>query len=300
MGESDFLLSSDQLDVNTVIEDFFSEKLDFCTDVNPDSFEALRELGFFLMPIPENLGGLGMGSVSLDLAFRLCGKHLCRAPVQEHLYSLVIAATKTELSDYVSTRTATLNLNIGIPNTEQCDSLVVLSDNKLKIFEISDIPLETAKSMDKSRSYSLAKDLDLKPFAEHDLSEDQSILFSLCVCSELCGLSQEALELSVSWSKERKQFGKPIGSFQALQHKIADMHLKVEKLAATVRFAFWLTDNDKSQLAQAASSAIILARTHATEVIENAIQVHGGIGFTEEHKLHHYLRRAHTLRCYIS
>ncbi|HQH28754.1 MAG TPA: acyl-CoA dehydrogenase family protein, partial [Oligoflexia bacterium] len=93
----------------------------------------------------------------------------------------------------------------------------------------------------------------------------------------------------------RIQFGRAIGSFQAIQHRAADMHLKAEQAAALVRFAFWCLENDRRQFLLTANAA----KGYASEVVpwiaEQAIQCHGGRGMSSDSGLHLYLRRARVL-----
>lgn len=110
--------------------------------------------------------------------------------------------------------------------------------------------------------------------------------------AELFGAMARALDLTVEHVKTRTQFGAPIGSFQAVQHLLADMKLRVDQAGTLGRFAAWCAASDPSQLIHAAYAAKGFAAEHAPKVIEKAIQVHGGMGFTFEFELHLYLRRA--------
>ena len=112
--------------------------------------------------------------------------------------------------------------------------------------------------------------------------------------AELAGLGAEVLRQSVEFVKTREQFGRPVGSFQAIQHKLADMHVAVEQTRALARFAAWCADNGDAQFREAALAAKAFASDEIPLVIEAAIQAHGGMGFTFESDLHLYLRRAQT------
>ena len=117
----------------------------------------------------------------------------------------------------------------------------------------------------------------------------------LACVAELVGVGQRVLEMTVEYVKTRQQFGRPIGSFQAIQHKLADMSLHVEQATSLGRFAAWAADNDPAQLSSAALAAKGFASEVIPVVVEQAIQAHGGIGFTYEYDLHLYLRRARLL-----
>ena len=119
-------------------------------------------------------------------------------------------------------------------------------------------------------------------------------LASAALAAEQIGGADQCLTMSVGYAKERVQFGRPIGSFQAIKHKLADMHIEIELAKSAVRHAAWLADHQASELPAAAS----LAKAYASEAYWHAavetIQTHGGIGFTWEHDAHLYYKRAKT------
>ena len=114
----------------------------------------------------------------------------------------------------------------------------------------------------------------------------------VCVSAELCGVAQRALEMSVDYAKTRQQFGRPIGSFQGVSHKCADMLVLTESAKSLTYFAAWAIDNDAPEAAMAAAMAKAYAGDAARQVTAMGIQVHGGIGFTWEHDMHLYFKRA--------
>jgi alkylation response protein AidB-like acyl-CoA dehydrogenase len=115
---------------------------------------------------------------------------------------------------------------------------------------------------------------------------------TVAVCAELVGLVQRVLDLSVDYAKTRQQFGRPIGAFQAVQHQCADMLLMTESTRSAVYYAAWSLSANAPDAARAIAIAKAYASDAARDVCHRAIQVHGGIGFTWEHDLHIYLKRA--------
>jgi alkylation response protein AidB-like acyl-CoA dehydrogenase len=115
---------------------------------------------------------------------------------------------------------------------------------------------------------------------------------AVALCAEMCGGAERVLEMSVEYAKVRVQFDRPIGSFQAVQHKCAHMSMLVESAKAATYHAAWAVGHD----AAAAPLAAAMAKSHASDayriVTGEAIQIHGGIGFTWEHDLHLYFKRA--------
>jgi len=112
------------------------------------------------------------------------------------------------------------------------------------------------------------------------------------VCAELVGTAQRALDMAVQYANTRIQFGKPIGSFQAIKHKCVDMLMMVENARSLTYYACWTVSERAADAAQAVAMAKAYASDMAKVVTSEAIQVHGGIGFTWEHDIHLFHRRA--------
>jgi len=117
-------------------------------------------------------------------------------------------------------------------------------------------------------------------------------LASVALAAEQAGGARRCLEMSAGYARTRFQFGRPIGSFQAVKHKCADMLVRVELAEATAREAARLADEAAAEFPVAAATAhICCSQAYMFAAAEN-IQVHGGIGFTWEHPAHLYFRRA--------
>ncbi|WP_019416248.1 acyl-CoA dehydrogenase family protein [Paenisporosarcina sp. TG20] len=124
---------------------------------------------------------------------------------------------------------------------------------------------------------------------------DFSRISDLLFAAELLGISQETLKMTLEYSKERKQFGVEIGKFQAIKHMLADMHLLCESSKVSVEFGAWTLENMGEDYEIISSISKAYSSDAATRIVENSIQVHGAIGFTWEHDLHFYLKRAYRL-----
>lgn len=115
---------------------------------------------------------------------------------------------------------------------------------------------------------------------------------TVALCAEMIGGAQRVLDISVAYAKERVQFGRPIGSFQAVKHKCAEMMLQVESAKSAAYYAAWAVDEDAPE----APLAVSMAKAYCSDAFRNTagegIQVHGGIGFTWEHDMHLYFKRA--------
>jgi alkylation response protein AidB-like acyl-CoA dehydrogenase len=113
--------------------------------------------------------------------------------------------------------------------------------------------------------------------------------------AEMLGAARRCLDMAVGYAKVREQFGQPIGSFQAIRHKCSEMLLEVENSHSAVYYAAWAQDAKAEDHELAASVAKAYVGDASRKVCGEAIQVHGGIGFTWEYDLHIYFKRAKAL-----
>jgi alkylation response protein AidB-like acyl-CoA dehydrogenase len=112
------------------------------------------------------------------------------------------------------------------------------------------------------------------------------------LAAEMVGGMQRTLDITVEYAKMRKQFGKPIGTFQAVQHQCADMYLETESSRSAVYYAGWALEENSPDASTAVSIAKMYASDAARTVGNRGIQIHGGMGFTWENDVHLYYRRA--------
>jgi hypothetical protein len=112
------------------------------------------------------------------------------------------------------------------------------------------------------------------------------------IAAEMVGTARRIFDMALAYAKERKQFDVPIGSFQAIQHKLADMSLALERATAAVHYAAMTIDGNDPERTRASHVAKAAAGEAARRILKDGIQIHGGIGYTWEHDLHLYLRRA--------
>jgi alkylation response protein AidB-like acyl-CoA dehydrogenase len=115
---------------------------------------------------------------------------------------------------------------------------------------------------------------------------------TVALCAEMVGGAEKAMEMCVDYGKTRVQFGRPIGSFQAVKHKIADMKVWVENAKSVVHYAAWAVERNTPEASRAASMAKAYCSEMYTRVTADGIQVHGGVGFTWDHHMHLYFKRA--------
>jgi Acyl-CoA dehydrogenase, C-terminal domain len=112
------------------------------------------------------------------------------------------------------------------------------------------------------------------------------------IAAEMTGTARRIFDMALAYAKEREQFDRPIGSFQAIQHKLADMSLALQRATAAVQYGAMTCDAAAGDRTLACHSAKAAAGEAARRILKDGAQIHGGIGYTWEHDLHLYLRRA--------
>ncbi|HKW95422.1 MAG TPA: acyl-CoA dehydrogenase family protein [Methylomirabilota bacterium] len=115
---------------------------------------------------------------------------------------------------------------------------------------------------------------------------------TVALCAEMCGGAQKVLDMTVEYAKIRQAFGRPIGSYQGVKHRAADMLVDVENSKSITYYAAWALDEGVAEAPLAVSMAKAYVSDAYRRVAAAGIQLHGGIGFTWEHDLHLYFKRA--------
>jgi alkylation response protein AidB-like acyl-CoA dehydrogenase len=178
--------------------------------------------------------------------------------------------------------------------------LVATADGRRHIVETGQdgVSIERESSIDPTRFvYSVAFDgvevADDRTLPAEGL-DYYAVLQRVCVAlsAEMTGIAQRTMEMAVEYAKERQQFGRPIGSYQAVSHRCAQMLLETEGARSATYYAAWAADASPEDLPLAASMAKAYASDAGWRVANASLQVHGGIGFTWEHDLHLWLKRA--------
>lgn len=165
------------------------------------------------------------------------------------------------------------------------------------------VAVDPLSTMDQTRRF--AKVVLTGARAELAVAEAGPVLarvrdLALCaLAAEQLGGARRCLDLSVSYAKTRLQFGRPIGSFQAIKHRCAEMLIQLESAQAVTRHALWSADHDQEALPVAAMMAKIAASEAYSKVAGDTIQVHGGIGFTWDHPAHMYFKRAKSTELWL-
>ena len=177
--------------------------------------------------------------------------------------------------------------------------LVATADGRRHVVErdADGVTVEAATTIDLTRRLCSVRFDGVRVAAEDTLpaagEEYMPVFHRVCVAlaAESTGIAQRTMEMAVEYAKDRRQFGRPIGSYQAVSHRCAQMLLETENSRSAVYGAAWAADAEPESLPRAASIAKAYASDAGWRVPDASIQVHGGIGFTWEHDLHFFLKR---------
>jgi alkylation response protein AidB-like acyl-CoA dehydrogenase len=177
--------------------------------------------------------------------------------------------------------------------------LVATSDGRRHLVErgAAGVTVAPATSIDPTRRLYAVRLDGVRVAPEDSLpgtAEDYFAVFHrvcVAIAAESTGIAQRTMEMAVEYAKDRQQFGRPIGSYQAVSHRCAQMLLETENARSAVYGAAWAADAEPDSLPTAASMAKAYASDAGWRVPDASIQVHGGIGFTWEHDLHFFLKR---------
>ena len=176
----------------------------------------------------------------------------------------------------------------AVPDAEGADVIVVREDDAWAL--ATETSAEPVEALDPTRRlWRVQADGPLEPLAGE--GERAFDIIAVALAAESVGVAQRAMDMAVAYAKEREQFGRPIGAYQAVSHACAQMLLEVEGARSTVLYAAWALDDEPESGPLAASMAKAYASDAGWRVPAAALQVHGGIGFTWEHDLHLWLKR---------
>jgi alkylation response protein AidB-like acyl-CoA dehydrogenase len=262
----------------------------------------MSELGWPGIAILEEHGGQGLGAVELVILLEEMGYACAPSPMLSNAYAgLVIEASGSDdqrarwLTGIASgdRRGAAEFTNDGgaIVGAAQGAAILVLAEGDgARLVEPGDAHLERLDLIDSTRAYFRvsAEGGESLP-GDVALAVDKGIV---ALSAELVGVAQRALDMATNYAKEREQFGRPIGAYQAVSHRLADMLWAVEEARSLTYYAAWVADAEPESLRLAASMAKARASDAAAQVAHDAIQTFGGIGFTWEHDIHFLLKRA--------
>lgn len=297
-----------------------------------EQWAQLAELGWPGVVVPEESDGLGLGALELVVIAEEMGYALAPSPwFSATCAALLLVAAGTEEqrarwlgpvargeargtvavwdehsgwapdhSEVEPDSGGTLScVKIAVPDAASADFLIVSgADGRHYLLERSadGVSIEPEAAIDPTRklfrvelSGAAAEPLEHAPDA---VAGAYATIVTL-LAAENVGLGQRAMEMAVAYAKDRAQFDRPIGAYQAVSHRCAQMLLEVEGSRSLCYWAGWALGHEPETAPRAASMAKAYAGDAGFRVTASALQVHGGIGFTYEHDLHFFLKRAH-------
>jgi alkylation response protein AidB-like acyl-CoA dehydrogenase len=310
----DFGLTDDQREIQRTARQLLSERARpervrehaEAGRTDGELWRELTELGWPGIALPEEHGGQGLGSIELSILCEELGRTLAPVPFLPSVLAAMLiehAGSPEQRERWLpglasgeirgalgSALDGSAELVIG---AGEADVIVLVEDDVGRVLSPEQADVIPVASVDPTRSaarVSSAEDAGEALPGDVSAGIDRALV---AVSSELVGVCDRALEMTVAYVKERKQFGVPVGAFQAVSHRCAQMLLETEKARSTAANAAWAADSDPAQLAEAAAMAKAAASDAGREVTASAIQAHGGIGFTWEADVHWLYKRAH-------
>jgi alkylation response protein AidB-like acyl-CoA dehydrogenase len=265
---------------------------------DPGSWAELAELGWLGASAPEQAGGAGLGFLEEAVLFEELGRALYPGPFFSTV-ALALPELPAELqAEVVSGKTrwsASLDGSL-VPDLALVDSVLVARDGTLMAVPGGGTALRTIDSTRRFGRLNGAAGGD--PIGDASALRRIRVRAFAALALESVGIAERALELAVEHSKTREQFGKPIGIYQAISHPLADSYVSTELARSLAYWSAWCVSEADGQAPVAASAAKSYASEVAVAVCERSIQAHGGTGFTWEHVLHRYYKRAQWIQSY--
>jgi len=277
----DFSLTEEQLELKAEarrwLDAHFPLDRDWEAPWDPAGWRELAELGWLGVSVPEEHGGAGLGFLEEAVLLEELGYALYPGP-----YFSTVALALPQLSGEQQAKVAaggrrwSAEVDGLVPDWGRVDA--VLTDDG----EVAPEG-EALESIDPTRP--------LGRLASPRGGEASPRALA-ALAAEAVGVAQRALDLALRHAGTREQFGKPIGTYQAVSHPLADTYMETELARSLAYWAAWCVAEDDEQAPVAAAAAKSQASEAAVAACERSIQIHGGIGFTWEHPLHRYYRRA--------
>ena len=271
-------------------------------------WREIVQLGWPGIAVPEQHGGQGLGAVELAVLLEELGYACAATP----LLSSAVAAAVIAAAGSDEQRARWLpgliagEIRAGVGSAELIADgdgaeVIVLVDDDDGARLLVAPECEPLVLIDPTRRFGrLPGGRDGAAGGEGEpLGADAADRVRSAVAAEVVGVCQRALEMTVAYVKERRQFGVPVGSFQAVAHRCAEMLRHTESARSTAYHAAWAADAEPQRLPEAAALAAAAAAAGGREVAAGAIQAHGGIGFTWEADVHWLYKRAEVDRALL-
>ncbi len=278
-------------------------------------WSALAEMGVVGLTVPEEHGGMGLGLVDLVLLLEEAGRSGMPEPLVETTALAVPVLLDAPGAQGEALRARWLSSVAGggvamavgmssmpaVPAAQGADLLLLERDGDLHAVPAAGVALTPRPVLDGARRVAQVEwepspaTLVVSGFEAEGVLAGIEDRAAMGVGAVLVGVADRLLAMAAHYAQERVQFGKPIGSFQAVKHHLADALVRVEFARPVVYRAAWSLSEGDPQARLHASMAKAMASEAATVAARTALQVHGAIGYTWEHDLHLWMKRAWAL-----
>jgi alkylation response protein AidB-like acyl-CoA dehydrogenase len=305
----DFDLTEDQREIKNVARELLAARSPMAkvrqaaeaAEYDDALWREIVALGWPGIAVAEEHGGQGLGAVELAVLLEELGYACAATPfLATAVAAAVIQAGGTDeqrrrwLPGLIS---GDVRAGLGSPELvvdgHGADVVVLLEDDGARLLAGEGAESEPLVAIDPTRRFATVRG------EGEPLAADVADRARAAIAAEVVGVCQRALEMTLEYVKDRKQFGVPVGSFQAVSHRCAQMLLHTESARSTAYYAAWAADAEPARLGEAAALAAAAAATGAREVAASAIQAHGGIGFTWEADVHWLYKRGEVDRALL-
>ena len=322
----DFGLTDEQRALDASVRNYLRDRFDLTAvravyddgegDGHPrELWSSFAEYGWLAVTVPEEHDGLGLGIFDAQVVARALGAGAVPGP----WLPTVLATEAIRLAGSPEQQTAWLpklaageavgTVALDPPSSGSlrrveygavADVLVVADENGgLGLVDLGSAKRRQVEQYDRTTRLAsvdlTGETVEPLPGATPDVVADLLRRAAVLAAADLVGVAREALTRTVAYDKERVQFGKPVGSFQALKHSMADLHVGVTMAEHAVKYAAFAIDTQRPDVELAAAVSKAKASDVAKQTTAAMIQYHGGIGFTWEHAAHFYFKRAKRL-----
>jgi len=305
----DFELTAEQRALRDVARDLFAKQSSpslirqrWKGERDEKLWRALADVGLLGITIPEQFGGAGGDETDAVLVLEEAGRAALPEPFAETLLAsrMIQLHGDQVLSESWLPRIATgeavatiaLETDPFVAYAAEADLIVLIDTSGARLLTRDDVKAKPVRSQDPSRPlYSI----EAKRGERLNLTTPAARAAAAIAAVQL-GVAKKLLEMTVDYVRERKQFGKPVGSFQAVKHKLARVHIAIEDARPAAWYAAYALAHDLPDAAKAASVAKVAASRAEALANAEALQCHAGIGFTWEHDLHIWLKRGLALQ----
>ena len=306
-----FDFSDDQQAIKRTAKDFLADRfkpervreLAEAGEYDDGAWKEMCELGWPGIFIPEDHGGQELGTVELVILMEELGYSLAPVPFMSNAATgllLLHSGTDEQRQRWlpgIASGEARGALGIArdgeaalVPDAEGAEVIVLLEGDSGTVVEASNADIEPLDTIDATRRFARVRADGGEALAGSNCPGGDRV--ATAIAAEITGVAQRAMEMAVDYARERKQFDRPIGAYQAVSHACADMLLQVEGARSASYYAAWTAESEPETLPLASAMAKAWASDAGWKVTASALQVHGGIGFTWEHDLHFFLKRA--------